>query len=63
MRRRGVDRPGSIVPAAVPHRPLQNGMDLARIGSWLRAVAIGAMAIPAVIAAGLRYALRLRLTE
>jgi hypothetical protein len=38
-------------------------MDLARIGSWLRAVTIGTMAIPAVIAAGLRYALRLRLTE
>jgi ribose transport system permease protein len=61
--RGGVGRLGSVVLGAVFIGLIQNGMDLARIESYLQEVVIGVLLILAVIADQLRYRLMLRLKD
>jgi ribose transport system permease protein len=61
--RGGVGRLGSVVLGAVFIGLIQNGMDLARIASYLQEVVIGVLLILAVIADQLRYRLLLRLKD
>jgi ribose transport system permease protein len=58
--RGGVGRLGSVVLGAVFIGLIQNGMDLARIESYLQEVVIGVLLILAVIADRLRYRLLLK---
>jgi ribose/xylose/arabinose/galactoside ABC-type transport system permease subunit len=61
--RGGVGRLGNVVLGAVFIGLIQNGMDLARIASYLQEVVIGVLLILAVIADQLRYRLMLRLRD
>ncbi len=61
--RGGVGRLGSVVLGAVFIGLIQNGMDLARIASYLQEVVIGVLLILAVIADQVRYRLLLRLKD
>lgn len=61
--RGGVGRLGSVVLGAVFIGLIQNGMDLARIESYLQEVVIGVLLILAVIADQLRYRLLLKLKD
>jgi len=61
--RGGVGRLGSVVLGAVFIGLIQNGMDLARIESYLQEVVIGILLILAVIADQVRYRLLLRLRD
>ncbi len=61
--RGGVGRLGSVVLGAVFIGLIQNGMDLARIESYLQEVVIGVLLILAVIADRLRYRLLLKLKD
>jgi ribose transport system permease protein len=61
--RGGVGRLGSVVLGAVFIGLIQNGMDLARIESYLQEVVIGVLLILAVIADQLRYRLLLTLKD
>lgn len=61
--RGGVGRLGSVVLGAVFIGLIQNGMDLARIESYLQEVVIGVLLILAVIADQVRYRLLLRLKD
>ena len=61
--RGGVGRLGSVVLGAVFIGLIQNGMDLARIESYLQEVVIGVLLILAVIADRLRYRLLLQLKD
>ncbi len=61
--RGGVGRVGSVVLGAVFIGLIQNGMDLARIESYLQEVVIGVLLILAVIADRLRYRLLLELKD
>jgi ribose/xylose/arabinose/galactoside ABC-type transport system permease subunit len=61
--RGGIGRLGSVVLGAVFIGLIQNGMDLARIASYLQEVVIGVLLILAVIADQLRYRLLLRLKD
>jgi ribose transport system permease protein len=61
--RGGIGRLGNVVLGAVFIGLIQNGMDLARIESYLQEVVIGVLLILAVIADQLRYRLMLRLKD
>ncbi len=61
--RGGVGRLGSVVLGAVFIGLIQNGMDLARIESYLQEVVIGVLLILAVIADQIRHRLLLRLKD
>ena len=61
--RGGVGRLGSVVLGAVFIGLIQNGMDLARIESYLQEVVIGILLILAVIADQLRHRLLLKLKD
>jgi ribose transport system permease protein len=61
--RGGVGRLGSVVLGAVFIGIIQNGMDLARIASYLQEVVIGILLIFAVIADQTRHRLMLRLKD
>ena len=61
--RGGVGRLGSVVLGALFIGLIQNGMDLARIASYLQEVVIGVLLIFAVIADQVRYRLLLRLKD
>jgi ribose transport system permease protein len=61
--RGGVGRLGSVVLGAVFIGLIQNGMDLARIESYLQEVVIGVLLILAVVADRLRHRLLLRLKD
>jgi ribose transport system permease protein len=61
--RGGVGRLGSVVLGAIFIGLIQNGMDLARIESYLQEVVIGVLLILAVIADQLRHRLLLRLKD
>lgn len=61
--RGGVGRLGSVVLGAIFIGLIQNGMDLARIASYLQEVVIGVLLILAVIADQIRYRLLLRLKD
>jgi ribose transport system permease protein len=61
--RGGVGRVGSVVLGAVFIGLIQNGMDLARIQSYLQEVVIGILLILAVIADQVRHWLLLRLRD
>jgi ribose/xylose/arabinose/galactoside ABC-type transport system permease subunit len=61
--RGGVGRLGSVVLGAIFIGLIQNGMDLARIESYLQEVVIGVLLILAVIADQIRYRLLLRLKD
>jgi len=61
--RGGVGRLGNVVLGAVFIGLIQNGMDLARIASYLQEVVIGVLLILAVIADQLRHRLLLRLKD
>ncbi len=61
--RGGVGRLGSVVLGAIFIGLIQNGMDLARIASYLQEVVIGVLLILAVIADQVRYRLLLRLKD
>ena len=61
--RGGVGRLGSVVLGAIFIGLIQNGMDLARIESYLQEVVIGALLILAVIADQLRYRLLVKLKD
>jgi ribose transport system permease protein len=61
--RGGVGRLGSVVLGAVFIGLIQNGMDLARIESYLQEVVIGLLLIMAVIADQLRHRLLLKLKD
>ena len=61
--RGGVGRLGSVVLGAVFIGLIQNGMDLARIESYLQEVVIGVLLILAVIADQLRHRLSLMLKD
>lgn len=61
--RGGVGRLGSVVLGAVFIGLIQNGMDLARIESYLQEVVIGVLLILAVIADQLRHRLQLKLKD
>jgi ribose transport system permease protein len=61
--RGGVGRLSSVVLGAVFIGLIQNGMDLARIESYLQEVVIGALLILAVIADQLRHRLLLKLND
>jgi ribose transport system permease protein len=61
--RGGVGRLGSVVLGAIFIGLIQNGMDLARIASYLQEVVIGVLLILAVIADQVRYRLLLKLKD
>ena len=61
--RGGIGRVGSVVLGAIFIGLIQNGMDLARIQSYLQEVVIGVLLILAVIADQLRQFVMLRLKD